>query len=321
VLEPLGVDPLGDAVYLALVEMRHADVATLAAVVDAPPADVGAAIASLHRLDLVEPVSDGDWRARDPKVALDEAVLREQRMLQQRRDEIDRLHADVADLVSQLNRRDAGPGVVDIVSDPLEAARRCTDIVSHASDEILAFDGSSYSGAGRAVQDSNDALEAELLGRGVRVRGLYESASLDDPEQFQAVQRLVALGEQARVLPSLPSKLLVVDRQHSIIPLDPRSARLGTMFVHPSALLVALTALFEALWARATDVVPAREGNGNGDGLLLAMLATGCKDETIARQLRVSQSTVTRRVARLLETLDASSRFQAGVQAARRDLV
>lgn len=318
-LEPLGVDPLGDAVYLALVERRHADVPTLATVVDATADDVEKAIASLHRLDLVEPVADEEWRARDPKIALDEAVLREQRMLDQRRFEIDRLHADVADLVTQLHRRDAGPGVVDILADPVEASRRCLDIVSHATDEILAFDGSSYSGTGRSLQRQNDALEAELLGRGVRVRGLYESATLDDPERFEDLQRLVALGEQARVLPSLPTKLLVVDRQRCIIPLDPRSTRLGTIFVHPSALLVALTALFEALWARAAVVVPAQEDNG--DAMLLAMLATGCKDETIARQLRVSQSTVTRRVARLLETLDASSRFQAGVQAARRDLV
>jgi DNA-binding NarL/FixJ family response regulator len=38
----------------------------------------------------------------------------------------------------------------------------------------------------------------------------------------------------------------------------------------------------------------------------------------IARQLRLSRRTVTRRIAALLDRLGATTRFQAGVQAATR---
>jgi DNA-binding NarL/FixJ family response regulator len=42
------------------------------------------------------------------------------------------------------------------------------------------------------------------------------------------------------------------------------------------------------------------------------------KDQAIARQLGASRRTAARRTERFLEILDASSRFQAGAQAARR---
>ncbi|WP_230885623.1 helix-turn-helix domain-containing protein [Streptomyces spinoverrucosus] len=50
---------------------------------------------------------------------------------------------------------------------------------------------------------------------------------------------------------------------------------------------------------------------------LLALLAAGLKDEAIARRMGVHVHTVRRRIADLLETLDAETRFQAGALATR----
>ena len=47
------------------------------------------------------------------------------------------------------------------------------------------------------------------------------------------------------------------------------------------------------------------------------MLARGAKDEQIARSLDLSLRTVRRRVAELMASLGADSRFQAGVEAVR----
>ncbi len=51
---------------------------------------------------------------------------------------------------------------------------------------------------------------------------------------------------------------------------------------------------------------------------LLALLASGLKDDAIARQLGLSTPTMRRRMRELLDGLSAANRFQAGVQAARR---
>ena len=54
------------------------------------------------------------------------------------------------------------------------------------------------------------------------------------------------------------------------------------------------------------------------DAHLLALMAAGLKDEVVARQLGLSLRTVRRRIARLMDELGADTRFQAGIEAARR---
>ncbi|CAL9528401.1 hypothetical protein SUDANB37_04007 [Streptomyces sp. enrichment culture] len=66
-----------------------------------------------------------------------------------------------------------------------------------------------------------------------------------------------------------------------------------------------------------------RAGDGGADGCteqreLLRLLAAGLKDEAIARRLGVHVHTARRRISRLLESLDARTRFQAGARATAR---
>ncbi|MGW8488096.1 helix-turn-helix domain-containing protein [Streptomyces sp. NPDC055886] len=51
---------------------------------------------------------------------------------------------------------------------------------------------------------------------------------------------------------------------------------------------------------------------------LLTMLASGLKGEAMARRLDVHVHTVRRRITRLMQVLNAETRFQAGAQAALR---
>jgi DNA-binding NarL/FixJ family response regulator len=88
-----------------------------------------------------------------------------------------------------------------------------------------------------------------------------------------------------------------------------------------------LCAAFEAVWADSVEVpvsdslqgaAPPDRGPGKDDRALLALLGSGAKDETIARELGMSERTLRRRSADLLRRLGAANRFQAGVQAVRR---
>jgi DNA-binding NarL/FixJ family response regulator len=51
---------------------------------------------------------------------------------------------------------------------------------------------------------------------------------------------------------------------------------------------------------------------------LLAMLAAGLTDRSIARRLDVSHRTAQKRVQELMDSLGADTRFQAGLQAKAR---
>ena len=94
--------------------------------------------------------------------------------------------------------------------------------------------------------------------------------------------------------------------------------------IHSSSLLDTLSALFEAIWATA---VPVRFGDDEAEAvgddgdqrrMLLGLLAAGLTDEAIGRQLGWHPRTVQRHVRRLMTKLGAQTRFQAGLQAARR---
>ncbi|MGW2310067.1 LuxR C-terminal-related transcriptional regulator [Actinomadura luteofluorescens] len=97
----------------------------------------------------------------------------------------------------------------------------------------------------------------------------------------------------------------------------------------PSTLLDILIEVFDTCWEQAT---PLRFDDESGpvdvwprlseaDRHLLTLLAAGLKDEAVARHTGMGARTVSRHVARLLRTLNARTRFQAGVHAARRGLV
>jgi DNA-binding NarL/FixJ family response regulator len=129
-------------------------------------------------------------------------------------------------------------------------------------------------------------------------------------------------GEQARVLPQVPVKLLIVDGRTAILPLagdgasTPGQAR--AVVVTDSALTSALQVLFDQLWGQATPLRLTASAGTDPVTTLINLLASGMKDEAIARQLGVSGRTLRRRIAEVQDQLGATSRFQAGLQAARR---
>jgi DNA-binding NarL/FixJ family response regulator len=76
--------------------------------------------------------------------------------------------------------------------------------------------------------------------------------------------------------------------------------------------------LFDQLWGQATPLRLAEPATVDPETTLINLLASGMKDEAIARQLGVSGRTLRRRIAQVQEQLGATSRFQAGLQAGRR---
>jgi hypothetical protein len=134
-----------------------------------------------------------------------------------------------------------------------------------------------------------------------------------------------AAGEQARTRPELPIKLIISDDRLALIPAALTSRSIDTTFViHRSPILEALIALFEAEWREATPIpgiAAATDAPGQASGpdaenaTLLAMLAIGMTDASIARSLSWSTRTTQRRTRQLMDDLGVTTRFQAGVAA------
>lgn len=208
--------------------------------------------------------------------------------------------------------------LAEVVDGPARVAAAMASIVGEATTEVAVFDAPPY-----VDKKTSEHAETSLLDRGVRSRAIYAVAALEVPGYYDAVQSMIAAGEMARVVPTVPLKLVVVDGQRALLPLsiDDGVVR-SAILVHPSALAEALAALFESVWDTGLpipgELEEVAEPLDADERELLRLLNAGVKDEAIARRLGVSPRTLSRRVTRLLERLGAATRFQAGLQASRR---
>ncbi|MFJ9605926.1 hypothetical protein ACIRS1_06155 [Kitasatospora sp. NPDC101176] len=218
-------------------------------------------------------------------------------------------------------RRDAGTyGALEVVEDRAQVLAASRRLQLAARHQIRVIDVPPYSGSTAFYLDQ-EVLQRQRMAAGVAYRSIYHGCAFDDPVAGPNMARMIEAGEQARTLDDPPLKLALGDDDLAIVTL-PADGRPGvvSLLIRPSALLRALAAVFETLWRLA---VPATvDGVGlqidDRDRRILTLMASGATDDAIARRLGLGRRTVVRRVSALLAQLGATTRFQAGVQAARR---
>lgn len=167
-------------------------------------------------------------------------------------------------------------------------------------------------------EDLMAEVVAAAVASGRRSRAIYPARAVR--VAWPTLASRVELGEEIRVLPDLPTRMLIIGASHAILPEPLGFADEPRMLIRQRGLVEALTRWFEQLWERAVALPPADGDDTRPDvrRLLLQQLAAGAQDEQIARRLGISLRTVRRRVADLLAELSAETRFQAGVEAGRR---
>ncbi|MFI6789035.1 LuxR C-terminal-related transcriptional regulator [Nonomuraea sp. NPDC050383] len=160
------------------------------------------------------------------------------------------------------------------------------------------------------------------IGNGLRVRSLHAQITFADPMMREYVNALAEEGVEVRAAPLIPTRMLIYDRHTAIVQADPEDLDAGAVLIQGDGVVRSLSALYDYCWMTASEPedVP-RTADGvtltEAQRAVLRLLASGAKDTAIARGLGVSVRTVTRTVGELTTILGATSRFQAGVRAAR----
>ncbi|GGU51667.1 helix-turn-helix transcriptional regulator [Lentzea flava] len=209
---------------------------------------------------------------------------------------------------------------VEVLKDADEVISAFEEMQSQAKTEIRALDPGSY----LSPQPEASPAQPPALARGVGYRVVYDSSLLQTELGFASVQESIAVGEQARAFPGVPLKLVIADSDRALIAVPTvTGGNVVALLIHPSVLLSALIELFEAFWRMAVSITPGSQQDSHEEPTtatrrLMALLSAGLTDESIARELGVSERTVHRRVSRLQQLLGAQTRFQLGVQASRR---
>ena len=206
--------------------------------------------------------------------------------------------------------------IVEVVTTRDATLQRWEQLQRSARREVRSFDRPPY-----ATNVLINEAERDGLADGISFRAVYAREGLELPGRLEAMQRLVAAGEQVRVTADLPVKMFLADDAMGLIPLerpDRADSADSALVIHSSSLLDTLSALFEAIWATA---VPVRFGDDEAEAvgddgdqrrMLLGLLAAGLTDEAIGRQLGWHPRTVQRHVRRLMTELGAQTGSRRG---------
>jgi DNA-binding CsgD family transcriptional regulator len=301
--------------------------------VDGLPDDAGEvdkSVARLSHMGLLRMDDSETLTAVSPMVAEatvlgaeDLEIAARRASLEQRRDTIRRLVPEYNDVLSEV----VADGNVEIVDAADSSASITTTLLHYAEQcehELLSV------APGRLPDDHDMTLNRYPPDRGLRTRALYQHSALRDRATRAHLDALADSGARIRIAASVPGRSLVVDRSVALLPLpgeagaDAGGQEHGLVVVRARSVISWVVATFEQLWAEATpleDIVDRPADTGMElDGTrvaILRLMAEGEKDETISRRLSISVRTCRRHIADYMALVGATSRFQAGVIAAR----
>ncbi|HEV7206843.1 MAG TPA: helix-turn-helix transcriptional regulator [Jatrophihabitans sp.] len=238
--------------------------------------------------------------------------------VEQRRDTIRRLVPEWNAAFSTIVHE----GAVDVISDQSAIANVLMHYADRCEQELLSV------APGRLPSTRIDGrtrvANVYSARRGIKTRALYQHTALRDRATRSYLNELAQNGAKIRFAPSVPGRSLVVDRSVALLPIptdDP--GRHGLAVVREPNVIAWVVATFEQLWAEAApleDVINKQHDDTELDqtrAAILRLMAEGEKDEAISRRLSISVRTCRRHIADYMAQVGASSRFQAGVIAAR----
>ncbi|MEU8796502.1 LuxR C-terminal-related transcriptional regulator [Spirillospora sp. NPDC048819] len=318
----LGVTASQQILYTALLHNPGSTLGELTQLSGEPRPRLTGLLVELEALGMVgvNASADPTYVPYPPDAVVETLIRRRETEFIRARIEAKRLSGDLLAAEQRTNPQK----LVEIIDGLDAVVQRYEQVQRGAVEQIKAIDKPPY-----AVDPARpNEIERERLASGVEYRVIYTPEALAIPERLEMARHDSGIGERARILENPPAKLVIVDDEMALMPLQGDEPGI-TALIRPSTLLDILIGVFNTCWEQATPLhVDDQSGAhdvwprlSDADRHLLTLLAAGLKDEAVARHTGMGARTVSRHVARLLRTLNARTRFQAGVHAARRGLI
>ncbi|GAA4934054.1 LuxR family transcriptional regulator [Streptomyces coeruleoprunus] len=315
-LTRLGIGGRAARVYLALLEHAPAPLSEIGTAAGLDDGELAAAYAELVDAGLASAAVTGHGRVVPVPPTAGLQILSRHRAA-----ELDASCVTVTgafDTFRRLRNAEYRDDLVEVVTGE-EIGPRLRRAWASARAQIRQFDSPPYFPIPTATDEA-----LATLARGVTQRVVYTRESLEFPGNLAgSIEPCIEAGEQARVVPSVPVKLIIIDDAYALVslPIEETDVHHTMLVVQASGLFSALVALFEQTWQGALPFhgpLPGARRLLPSDRRLLALLAGGVSDDDIARELGISRRTLFRRIELLMTRLGARTRFQMALQAQRR---
>jgi len=281
------------------------------------------ALESLIGNRLVRETVDGLILVEHPRPALERLIGDEEARLDTRRRELGEARAAIARFTAEHRAAGASRGaaetkpVWEIVSSQMalvlveHTLRSTTGLIRNS---VLSLK------VGPGLDEDGVRMRRGALAGRREQRAIYSIEALEDPAGRRWVQALADAGEQQRVSASPPSEFTIFGGDVVLAMAEWGSVESDHIVIRNPMLIAAFTTMFDYAWDLAQPMPGARRDIAQ-DRQLLTLLASGFKDEAIARYMGWGVRTVRRRVAKLMDDLGAETRFQLGAAAQSRGLL
>ncbi|CAM5655237.1 transcriptional regulator [Streptomyces tanashiensis] len=323
-LQAMGLGAAVEAVYRGMLADPSEGIAELSTRLGLAQTQVRESLDQLVDLGLLRPSRDspGALRAVRPELGLEVLLRRQETEVARQQKELAQSRAAAAQVVSEfaeLRPNTEVDGAERLVG--MDAIQNRLEELAHglARECLAILPGGALS---EASMEASRPLDRRALARGIEMCSVYQDSARNDPATLAYARWLTEQGGQVRTSPLLPPRLLVFDRTVAVVPIDPDNSRTGALCTSAPGIVASLVTLFEQTWEAAVplgaDRPRATDTGPTGPELeLLRLLASGMTDEAASKRLGVSLRTVRRQMAALMERLHATSRFEAGLKAAR----
>lgn len=322
-LSPFQISADAEELYRRILRSGPSRLATYAAELGWSLSLATEALESLIGNRLVRETVDELILVEHPRPALERLLGDEEAKLDTRRRELVDARAAIARFTAEHRAAGDSRGAADtkpvweVVSSPMAVAlvehtlRSTTGLIRNS---VLSLN------VGPGLDEDGVRLRRGALAGGREQRAIYSIEALEDHAGRRWVQALADAGEQQRVSASPPSEFTIFGGDVVLAMAEWGSVESDHIVIRNPMLIAAFTTMFDNAWDLAQPMPGARRDLAL-DRQLLVLLASGVKDEAIARYLGWGLRTVRRRVAKLMDDLGAETRFQLGVAAQSRGLL
>ncbi|ATZ23563.1 LuxR C-terminal-related transcriptional regulator [Streptomyces lavendulae] len=319
-LEVLGLTAAAVAVYQAMLDHPGYSLDEIAVHCALTPVQAHGHLDELSRLTLVQASAErpGQMRAVSPEIGLADLLAGQEAELAARQAQLAASRAAVSRMVAERAEHGTNHGErlqgMDAIHSRLERMGRS------ATTEVL----SSQPGSQRPEDLlASRPADTEALGRGIKMRTLYQDATRNQPHITAYAQWLLGHGSGVRTAPTIPQRMVVVDRAQALVPIDPADTRKGALHVTEPGILAALLDFFEHSWNTAVPLGATQPEDPQTsltatERRILLLLGAGLTDDAVGQRLGISSRTIGRHMSSIMERLGAGSRFEAGIKAAQK---
>ncbi len=257
-LTRLGLTTYEAKAYLGLVRRDSSTAAQVARLTGVPRQRIYDVLASLvgKGLAVARPGNVVKYSATAPDIALE-------RLLEDHRQGLSEMERTAGSIVGELSPiYEAGQQhtdpleYIEVLRDKHAINERFGELQAGVKREILVFTKPPYA---TPAQENVGGLE---VARTHVARSVYELSAFDDPAFAEGIRRFLAAGEEARFVPHLPLKLVIIDETIVMFGMEDPVAGASELTIvvveHPSLAKI-LKIAFDAVWAQGLTFDEAHE--------------------------------------------------------------